>query len=444
MKKILPFYLCLNFFCTLQAQTISDKWTPQAIGALPQNYDIVGISVVNKDVIWAIADSTYVNPLPSTFTAKVLKSINGGTSWQVFALPIAARIGLDIHAVDANVAWVATQLPNSGTAGHNLFKTTDGGANWVSKLDGYGASLFVRFFDAQNGIAWNRAEYALTQNGGDTWARNFMSGWSNTEGFLLGGITNACAIIGDTIMAGTSTSRIVMSPDKGVTWKFQDLRPVSFFGQQVAILSVTFKDARNGIALGWNQNNFNSYLAKTTDGGTTWTYMTTYPFTVGSSVEYIRGTSNSYLVTDSDGLTAYTTNAGQSWVKIDSARGQTSRFIDKQTGWIGRVQSTVGGPAIYKWNGGGILSDIKVFEAEEIALKMSPNPTSRFLNVEYSADFKPTSLSIYDATGKTVLVERNLGISSQVIDLQGFTNGFYLVQLKNTEGVIAHKIVVER
>jgi hypothetical protein len=36
-----------------------------------------------------------------------------------------------------------------------------------------------------------------------------------------------------------------------------------------------------------------------------------------------------------------------------------------------------------------------------------------------------------------------LQVSSQTIDLQGFTNGFYLVQLKNTEGVVARKIVVE-
>jgi photosystem II stability/assembly factor-like uncharacterized protein len=444
MKKISSFFLCITLFCTLQAQTPSNFWSPQAIGLLPKDYFILGMSVVNKDVVWAIADSTYSDPLPKTFVPRLLRTINGGTTWQVLPIPDAtARLGLDIHAVDANVAWIATQLP-SNALGHNLFKTTDGGTTWVSKFDGYATSLFVRFFDAKNGIAWNRQEYALTQNGGDTWTRNFMSGWSNTEGFASAGISNQCIIIGDTIMSGTSTSRICMSPDRGATWKFLDLRPVSFFGEQVIILSLAFKDARNGIALGWNQNSGITYLAKTTDGGTMWTYISTYPFTLGSAIEYIRSTNNSYLITDTDGLTAYTTNAGQSWVKIDSTTSACIRFLDKQTGWIGTYGTKVGGPAMYKWNGGIILSAIKVFEAEEIALKMSPNPTSHFLTVEYSADFKPTSLSIYDTSGKTVLVEKNLGISSQVIDLQGFTNGFYLVQLKNTEGVIARKIVVEQ
>jgi photosystem II stability/assembly factor-like uncharacterized protein len=442
MKRILLLLFCLNLLYTLQAQTISNKWTPQAIGLLPQNYDILSISVVNKDVIWAVADSTYSNPLPSTFIPKVLRSIDGGTSWQVFSLPAAGKFGLDIVAIDASVAWVTIQS-NSAT-GHDLLKTTDGGATWVSKFDGYATSLFIRFFDAQNGIAWNRHTLALTQNGGDTWTRNTVSGWSNTEGFFLAGINNACVVLGDTIMAGTSTSRIALSSDKGVSWKFQDLRPISFFGEQVAILSLAFKDNRNGIALGWNLNTKISYLAQTTDGGTTWAYMPTYPFSLGSAIEYIRGTKNSFFVTDFEGLTAYTTDFGKSWVKVDSVGSQTIRFLNPQTGWIGAAYSKTGGPAMYKWNGGNILSAIKVFEAEEIALKMSPNPTSRFLNIEYSADFKPTSLSIYDATGKTVLVEKNLGISSQTIDLQGFTNGFYLVQLKNTEGVIARKIVVEQ
>jgi hypothetical protein len=234
-----------------------------------------------------------------------------------------------------------------------------------------------------------------------------------------------------------------MSPDRGATWKFLDLVPVPFFGPQVAIFSLAFKDARNGIALGWNQTNYITYLAKTTDGGTTWTHMANYPFTFGSSIEYVKGTNNAYMVTDYDGLTAYTTNAGQSWIKIDSTGSQCIRFLDRQTGWIGATFSKVGGPAMYKWNGGNILSSIKVLEAEDVSLKVSPNPTSRFLNVEYANDFKPTSLTIYDASGKTVLSQTNLSMGTQQIDLQGFENGVYLVQLKNTEGVVAQKIVVQ-
>jgi photosystem II stability/assembly factor-like uncharacterized protein len=447
MKKTVQLFLLLSLMTTLNAQTPSNLWTPQGLGLLPKNYDILGISIVNKDVIWAVADSTYASPLPSNFSVKVLKTINGGTTWQVYAVaPAEGRYGLDIHAVDASTAWITVQKVGVGTGGtgYDVFKTTDGGATWTSKFNTYAASLFVRFFDAQNGFIWNRHAFASTTNGGESWNPSAVAGWSNTEGFYTAGITNACITIGDTIMGGTSTSRICMSPDRGVTWKFLDLVPVPFFGPQVAIFSLAFKDARNGIALGWNQTNYITYLAKTTDGGTTWTHMANYPFTFGSSIEYVKGTNNAYMVTDYDGLTAYTTNAGQSWIKIDSTGSQCIRFLDRQTGWIGATFSKVGGPAMYKWNGGNILSSIKVLEAEDVSLKISPNPTSRFLTVAYAADFKPTHLSIYDTSGKLVLEKINPSLSSQVIDLQDFSNGIYLVQLKNTEGVVAaQKIVVE-
>jgi photosystem II stability/assembly factor-like uncharacterized protein len=445
MKKIVPFLLCLNLFCTLQAQTISDKWTPQAVGLLPNNHSIVSIFIVNKDVVWAVADSNISRPFPTDHLPKVLKTINGGVTWQLYTVPIAmGRAFLDIYAVDSLVAWASGNTFDNGLK-FQLFKTIDGGKTWAPIGTGYAASLFIRFFDAQNGIIWNRHAIARTQNGGQTFTGGAaVTGFFSNEGYDLTSGNNSCAVIGDSIWAGTTISRMAFSPDKGVNWQFQDLRSVPNFGDSVIIFSTSFKDAQNGITLGWNQNTFTSYLARTSNGGTTWTNIASYPFTFGTNVEYVRGTLGSFIVSDYDGLTAYTKDFGQSWVKIDSLKGNAVRFLNAQTGWVGNSDTKLGAPAMYKWNGGNILSAIKVFEAEEIALKMSPNPTSRFLTVEYSADFKPTSLSIYDASGKTVLVEKNLDISSQTIDLQGFTNGFYLVQLKNTEGVIARKIVVER
>jgi photosystem II stability/assembly factor-like uncharacterized protein len=442
MKKTLHLFLFLSLMATLTAQTPSNLWTPQAVGLLAKNYDIIALSIVNKDVIWAVADSTYSNPMPSTHSVKVLKTTNGGTNWQVYTVaPAIGRIGIDIHAFDSSVAFIAVY--NVGGTRHDLLKTIDGGTTWTSKNNTRAAALFVRFFDKQNGFIWNRESFASTQDGGETWSPKTIFTWLNTEVFWTAGSTNACITIGDTIMGGTSISRIALSTDRGLTWKFQDLRAVPSFGEQVTILSLAFKDARNGIAMGWNRTTYITTLARTSDGGATWTHLSNYPFTLGSAIEYVRGTNNAYFVTELDGLSAYTTNAGQSWVKVDSLSGGALRFLDRQTGWVGTGNAKVGGPAMYKWNGGNILSSIKVLEAEDVSLKVSPNPTSRFLNIEYANDFKPTFLTIYNASGKTVFTQTNLSTASQRIDLQGFENGVYLVQLKNTEGVVAQKIVVQ-
>ena len=250
MKKALHFILFLSLISTLNAQT-SNLWTPQAIGLIPANHDILSISVVNKDVVWAVADSTYTAPFPITHVPKILKTTNDGTTWRVYKMTLATgRAGLEIHAIDSMEAFVTgnsynNRLPNE------LFKTSDGGTTWTSKATGYEASLFVRFFDAQNGIIWNRHRIARTSNGGETWTGDNVIGFLSGEGFTSASINNACAVIGDSIWSGTTISRIAFSPNRGMSWLFQDLRNVvNNFSNVVIIVSVAFKNARNGIVMG--------------------------------------------------------------------------------------------------------------------------------------------------------------------------------------------------
>ena len=301
----------------------------------------------------------------------------------------------------------------------------------------------MRFFDANEGIIWNRHAIARTLNGGETWTTGTVTGFLSTEGFSAASVTNAWAIVGDSIWAGTTIGRAIFSANRGATWQFQDLRSLPNFATNVYLESFAFRDARNGIAVGWHDTRDVSYFAQTNNGGTTWTTLN-YPFTLGESIEYIKGTKGAYLVTDYDsGFTAYTTNSGQSWVKIDSTFANAIQFLNPQTGWATASHTTATSPTMYKWNGGNTL--VKVFEPEEVSLKISPNPTSRYLTVSYSADFKPTELTLYDLAGKSVFNKKDPSVFSQVIDLEGIANGVYLLQLKNTEGVVAaQKVVVER
>ena len=444
MKKTIHFIFFLSFIGSMNAQT-SNLWTPQGMGLLPPNHDVLSISVVNKDVVWALADSFIVEPTPSGHRTKILKTTNGGATWRVYKVAEAAqRVGLSIQAIDSSVAWITSQDFGNGI-GHVLYKTTNGGLTWTPKATGYAASYLMRFFDTNEGIIWNRHAIARTMNGGETWTTGTVTGFLPTEGFATASVTNAWAIVGDSIWAGTTIGRAIFSPNRGVTWQFQDLRTLPNFAYYVYLVAFAFRDARNGIALGLHSTEDVSYFAQTNNGGTTWTTLS-YPFTIGKSIEYIKGTKGGYVITDFDsGFTAYTTNSGQSWVKIDSTFANATQFLNPQTGWIGGSHTKATSPAMYKWNGGSILSSIKIFEPEELSLKISPNPTSRYLTVSYSADFKPTELTLYDLGGKTVFNKKDPSVSTQVIDLEGLSSGIYLLQLKNTEGVVAaQKVVVER
>jgi photosystem II stability/assembly factor-like uncharacterized protein len=445
MKKILYIIFSFFFIGTLSAQ--SNFWTPQAIGILPSNYTIIAISVVNKDIVWGLADTLLGNSttIPANTPLKVIKTTNGGTTWSVFDVtPGVGRFGVDIHAFDTTTAFVTVQALRSAT-NNNLYKTIDGGKNWISIIgNSYAPSAFIRYFDAQNAIIWNRHASGRSTDGGVTWSPGSVTGWLSTEGMGWSSTSNVCTVVGDTIWSGTTNARVVFSTDKGINWRFTDLKSMPNFTTDVTVFGIAFRDARNGIVMGWNSVTFVTYLARTTDGGQTWSPLTTYPFTLGSGIEYIKGTPGSFIVNDYEGLTAYTKDFGQTWVKLDSLNTNSIRFLNPQTGWIGREPIVAGGPAMYKWNGGNILSSIKVFEADEIGLKMSPNPTSRYLNIEYSEDFKPISLTVYDAQGKAVFQKNTLLQTAQNLDLQTLPNGIHLVQLRNTEGYVSKEIIVQR
>jgi photosystem II stability/assembly factor-like uncharacterized protein len=439
-KTILQILFFLAFTNALNAQTTSSMWTAQGAGLLPKDHFIESICIVNSNVVWATADSTPSSPLPSTFKPKVIKTTNGGTTWRVYDMPVAVgRLAAGIFAFDSLTAYVAGN--SSTAAGAQLFKTTDGGNTWSVAYTGYAGSYIVHFWDARNGFIWNRHAFAKTSDGGINWENKAVSIYTSNEGFGACSSQSACSIVGDTIRMGTSVSRMVISTDRGATWQVASLQSVPNFGSSNYIVSTAFQDGLTGITICQNPSE-TAFLAKSTNGGTSWSALT-YPFTFGCTIDYIKGTKGTYMVSDYRGLTAYTTNGGQSWVKIDDLQANTVRFLNSQTGWAGADFLTPTKPIMYKWNGGSLLTTI--IEPEDISLKIYPNPTSRYLNISYAADFKPTGLTIYDVSGKLILQQNNLSPLSQTIDLQAFASGTYVLQLKNTEGVVAaQKFVVAR
>lgn len=98
------------------------QWEPQGIGLLPNNYGIFSISVVDENVVWAVAgDQQY-----SVFVPKMLRTLDGGANWEVVNIEEAnGYLVYDIEAWDDMTAIISSVL--FGTATTKLYKTTDGG-----------------------------------------------------------------------------------------------------------------------------------------------------------------------------------------------------------------------------------------------------------------------------------------------------------------------------
>lgn len=184
-----------------------------------------------------------------TLSGKILKTIDGGDSWEIIDPGIVAQ-GIDIIFQDSQTGFVSL-------ADGNIYRTTDGGQNWSSVYSGTYNIMKIRFFDSQFGMAVGDAGIILrTTNGGLTWVEiaNPNTNLYNDLVFLNQ----------DTIFAIGKWGRIYRSTDSGLNW----LQIPT--GNNNELVSIVFLDQNTAYI---TTSVFGTTL-KTTDGGNTWAYDT--------------------------------------------------------------------------------------------------------------------------------------------------------------------------
>lgn len=188
----------------------------------------------------------------------------------------------DIHFIDEHTGWAA-----SGGTGQ-IYKTTDGGKNWILKFTKPGAHFrSIGFVSVQRGFAGNLGVGSYdggvsdtnvlygTVDGGETW--NVVPGISETgmKGFCAFHVLDSQHIYGGGRVRGPAY--FVKSENAGTNWTVVNLTAQ---GVMNGIMDVYFKDPTNGFVVGMDTNTFSSgayhgAIAKTTDGGATWTRIVT-------------------------------------------------------------------------------------------------------------------------------------------------------------------------
>lgn len=225
---------------------------------------VCGLSVVNESVVYA-SGTNYPNR-----PARVMKTVDGGASWQGMDMAPHASLLVDTHFTTAEQGWVVggkAQVPNPTRKDVKavVLRTADGGRTWVDKV----ASL--------------EDELPLGEWG---WKIQFLDdrlGFVSLESFERGAI--------------------LKTTDGGETWT---RLPINDQQKNANLEGIGFLDDDHGWVGGWGTADFKGgFSSETTDGGQTWTDANH----IGSFINRFRFLGDPVSVGYASGLTVYKCSA---------------------------------------------------------------------------------------------------------------------------------------
>ena len=197
-----------------------------------------------------------------TTTWDVYKTVNGGLSWTTVDIPEAKDRINDIHMLDENVIWLTSDnnppgLHNSGS----ILKSIDGGNTWEVKLE-LNKFGFKDLFFLDDTHAWVTTDFYRvfkTDNGGETWIESEeMEMRNGSKVYFVDENTGW-------VCGGSARSRIYKTTDGGFSWELQ-FEELNFTYQ--GLYDIVFFNVQKGFVCGRERR----FLA-TENGGETWEYL---------------------------------------------------------------------------------------------------------------------------------------------------------------------------
>lgn len=313
-------------------------WTTQTSGVTAR---LRGVSAVSEKVAWASGSGS-----------TVLRTTDGGATWQKFNVTNETLDFRDVDAIDAQTAYILSigNGPNS-----RIYKTIDAGQTWKLQFKNDDEKAFLdamSFWDENHGIAFgdsvNQQFYILTTaDGGNTWSRvppaNLPPAQGNEGAFAASG-TNIALFGKSHAWIGTGAaakSRVLHTSDGGHTWQVADTPLAS--GQSSGIFSIAFRDAKHGVVAGGDytkEAEAVNNLAVTSDGGATWTLVKGLSG-FRSVVAYVPGTKTLIAVGPSGA--DYSKDDGRTWTTVSGPGFDTFSFAPgKQVGWGAGAKGAIG------------------------------------------------------------------------------------------------------
>ena len=357
--------------------TCTYSWSAQTSGTTNQ---LLTVSAVSDMIGWAAG----VGPT-------VVKTTNGGTTWtNATGTGIGAGEGIyNIYAWSANDA-LCTTSPGAT----NIYKTTNGGTTWTNVFTAPSPAFIdaIQMVSPTEGYALGdpvTAKWMVlkTTNGGLNWAR------MATEPAQVGseaGWNNSFLIIGTNMWFGTNATRVYHSTDLGLTWTSGATTGT------VNTYNLHYNTTSVGLAGG-------TAMVKSTDGGTTYTTVTS-PGTSGN-INGIEGNGTDWWAIRSSAVIYRSTDGGATWTTAHTQTGAVFQDIDFAVvggcpkGW---AVGNAGGIAKMTTSTGISNYNAEIPSAFDLSQNY-PNPFNPTTNIKFSIPQSGLAvLKVYDIVGKEV------------------------------------------
>jgi len=304
--------------------------------SLPTSARFQAVSVVDDRIVWIAG-----------VEGAVARSLDGGTHWERLTVPGADSLQFrDVHAVSGSTAYLLSAGPGERS---RIYRTIDGGESWsLQFVNDIPEAFFdcLAFWDATGGIAFSDAvegAFVIFETAdGITWRRipsTYLPPAAESEGGFAASGTCVTTVDDSSAWIGTgnaSPARVLVTRDRGQTWHAYATPIVS--GEAAGITSVAVWTADTVIVVGGaigEPGSATDRVARSTDGGQTWSRGGVPPFTGAVyGAAYVPASDPPALVAVGPGGAAASFDHGASWALLDSADYWGLGVAGTSVGWL--------------------------------------------------------------------------------------------------------------
>jgi photosystem II stability/assembly factor-like uncharacterized protein len=385
-------------------------------------------SASNTDVFKIVFDPTNLKTFYAATLGGVYKTTDGGANW------VEKNTGI----IDSDI-WTIGISPFdhntlfAGTYGGILYRSTDGGNNWTEKTSGLtglgGTDFWEMWFHPQTAgtlyLLEDGNRIFLTTNNGDSWSEYKVN---NTTIYNLY-ISNSSKNIW---YAYASGSVLYRSSDYGSTWTSQSTTSFLYY------IAVDSGNPNTLYAEQWVSATSSYNFAKSTDAGITWNSVYTN-FNVRDIFSLPVSPYSLYASTWSGQGVIKSTDDGVTWNSIGSGLTCFSCFqVRNLPGYSTYLFVTTYGGGIYGFNytPTAVEKDGSSIPKDYVLEPNYPNPFNPSTTISFSipkSEF--VTLKVFDLLGREVstLLDERLDAGKYKLNFNGanLASGVYLFNLRS-------------